>query len=669
MNGEQGKRMIRKLSVSLVMMLLIAQVGLAYLKTLGPYIVDSTGQPILLRGVGLGGWLVPEGYMVHIPGYGSPTDIENKIKDLIGSANTAQFFQLYRANYVSRTDIQLISQWGYNSIRLPFHYKVVYDPDQGAFRADGFALLDSLLAWCEASNLYVILDMHAAPGGQNKENHSDSDGIEARLWTNRANQVLAFKIWKKIAQRYANREIVGGYDLLNEPVLPSGYSNDVLRDFYHELTDSIRTVDKNHIVFIEGNWYATDFRDLTPPFVSNMVYSFHKYWNETSFATITDLVSMRTSYQFPLWMGESGENSNPWFYEAVQLFEQQNIGIGWCWWTHKKIETITSPLSSPVTPDYQVILDYWNGQGSRPSEAFAMAALFGMAENLAVDKCEFHPDVLKALFDPQFGTVSKPFKNHSVPGIVDAVDYDFGTNGVAYWDTDYRNVGDPGGTAYNHGGAYRNDGVDIEKAQDPLGGPYDVGWVDSGEWLNYTVNITAGGEYRVNLRVASPNSTGQIRLFIDNQPATDTLDVPQTGGWQTWTTLKIDSVPLPAGQHLFTVSFSTGGFNINRMEFILTTTDVQEEQGQEPLNFKLMQNYPNPFNPTTTISYELAATRFVSLRIYDTIGREVITLEGGIKPPGIYDVTWNAANEASGAYYYRLQAGEFLETKKLLLIK
>jgi endoglucanase len=667
MNGEHGKRMMGRLRVLLVMMLMMTQVGLAYLKALGPYIVDSTGQPILLRGVGLGGWLVPEGYMLHVPGFGSPTDIEDKINGLIGPTNTTQFFKLYRANYVSRTDIQLISQLGYNSIRLPFHYKVVYDPNQGAFRADGFALLDSLLAWCEASNLYVILDMHAAPGGQNKENHSDSDGIEARLWTNRANQVLTVKIWKEIARRYANRHIVGGYDLLNEPVLPSGYSNTVLRDFYREITDSIRTVDKNHIVFIEGNWYATDFALLTPPFVSNMVYSFHKYWSETSFGTISYLVSMRTSYQFPLWMGESGENSNPWFHEAVRLFEQQNIG--WCWWTHKKIETITSPLSSPISPDYQVILNYWNGQGSRPSESFAMTALFGMASNLAVDKCEFHPDVLKALFDVQFGTVSKPFGNHSIPGIVDAVDYDFGTNGVAYWDTDYRNVGSPGGTAYNHGGAYRNDGVDIEKAQDPLGGPYNVGWVESGEWLKYTVNVTAGGRYRVNLRVASPNSAGQVRLYLDDQPVTNNVNIPQTGGWQTWTTLTIDSVPLPVGQHLLTLSFSTGGFNINRMEFILTTTDVRDEQGQEPLNFKLMQNYPNPFNPTTQIKFTLEKEGFVTLKVYDVLGREVGTLVNEELAAGAYRAKFDAANLPSGTCFYVLMQRGIRLSNKMLFVK
>jgi endoglucanase len=654
---------VKKLGVLLVMMLVMAQGGFAYLRALGSNIVDSTGQPVLLRGVGLGGWLVPEGYMLHIPGYGSPADIESRIQDLIGPANTAQFYQLYRANYVNRNDIQLIAQWGFNSIRLPFHYKLVYDPDAGSFRADGFALMDSLLAWCEASNLYVVLDMHCAPGGQNNINISDSDGIEARLWTDPANQTLTIRIWKEIARRYAIRHIVGGYDLLNEPVLPTGYSNAVLRDFYRQLTDSIRTVDRNHIVFIEGNWYATDFNLLTPPFVTNMVYSFHKYWNETTFATISYLVSMRTSYLVPLWMGESGENSNPWFYESVRLFEQQNIG--WCWWTHKKIETITSPFSSPITSDYQAILNYWNGQVPRPSASSATTALYGMAQNLAVEHCELHPDILKSLLDIDFGTKSKPYKSLAVPGIVNAVDYDFGTNGIAYGDTDFKNVGGSSGTPYNRGYAYRNDGVDIEKCQDPSGAPYDVGWIESGEGMNYTVDIGRAGEYRVNLRVASPNTTGRICLFLDNQPITSSAVVPNTGGWQIWTTLSIDDVPFPPGQHLLTVSFPSGDFNFNRMEFILTSTDV----GPGSANNGMMQISRNQFSTTTEISYVLDTARSVTLKIYDAIGKEVATLEDGLKGQGTYRVTWNSANRSSGVYFCRLQVGNIFETKKILLVK
>jgi len=362
-------------------------------------------------------------------------------------------------------------------------------------------------------------------------------------------------------------------------------------------------------------------------------------------------------------MGESGENSNPWFYEAVRLFEQQDIG--WCWWTHKKIATITSPLSSPITPDYQVILNYWNGQGERPSASFATTALCGMAQNLAVDRCEFHPDVLKALFDVEFGTKSKPFKDLSLPGIVNAVDYDFGTNGVAYWDTDYKNVG---GTVYNHGSVYRNDGVDIEKSQDPSGAPYNVGWIESGEGMNYTVNVTSPGSHRVNLRVASPNSTGQIRLSIDNQPATNNISVPLTGGWQTWTTLSIENVLLPAGQHLLTVSFPTGGLNLNRMEFILTT-DVQEEQGQEPLKLKLMQNYPNPFNPTTQIKFTLEKEGFVTLKVYDVLGREVGTLVNEELTAGAYRAKFDAANLPSGTCFYVLAQRGIRLSNKMLFVK
>lgn len=647
---------------------MVAQASAGYLRAYGVNIVDadSTSRPILLRGVGLGGWLVPEGYMLHTPGYGSPSDIESKVRDLIGSANTAQFYQLYKANYVNRSDIQLIASWGFNSIRLPFHYKLLYDSAAATFRPDGFALLDSLISWCESANMYVIPDMHCAPGGQNNINISDSDGIEARLWTNPVNQVLTIKIWKEIARRYATKRIIAGYDLLNEPVLPSGHSNTELKNLYKAITDTIRTVDPNHIVFIEGNWYATDFSLLTPPFVTNMVYSFHKYWNETDLGSIVNMTSIRTQHFVPIWMGESGENSNPWFYETVRLFEQFNIG--WCWWTHKKVGTITSPLSSPISPDYQTVLNYWNGQAPRPTEAFATNALFQMAQNLALTSCELHPDVLKSLFDTEFGTQSKPFKNLSIPGIVHATDYDLGTNGVAYSDTDYKNVGSSS-TVYNHGYEYRNDGVDIEKCQDASGAPYNVGWMETGEWMKYTVSVATGGTYRVKLRVASLNATGQIRLYVDGQPVTNAVAVPNTGGWQSWTTLTIEGVALPSGQHQIMVSCPRAGFNFNRMEFIVVTAGVQELQAGVPVACELKQNYPNPFNPATKIQFAVRDRGLVTLKVMDALGRQVATLVNNDMQPGVYETTFDATGHASGAYFYRLLAPNFVETKKLLLVR
>ncbi|MFZ0390864.1 MAG: cellulase family glycosylhydrolase, partial [Calditrichia bacterium] len=479
---------------------MLPQSGNAFFHTDGKQIIDLDGNPILLQGMGLGGWLVPEGYMLKIPGYGSPTYIDSLVEDLIGPQNRDQFWQIYRDNYVNRSDILKLGEWGFNSIRLPFHYKLFYDTTAAAFRPEGFALLDSLLDWCAEAEIYVVLDMHCAPGGQNKDNISDSDGIEARLWTNPANRTLTMKIWKEIAGRYVNETRIIGYDLINEPVLPSGYSNAVLQDFYVQLTDTIRQVDNNHIVFIEGNWYATDFSQLTPPFDNNMVYSFHKYWNDTNVGTIQYLLDISNQYNVPLWMGESGENSNPWFWEAVRLFEQYNIG--WCWWTHKKIATLTSPRSAPLTAGYETVLNYWRGQTPRPSQSFAKNALFEMAGNLALPLCEERPGVLRALFDSDFGNQSHPFGTNNIPGTLYAVDYDFGSNAAGYKDEDFKNVQGPGGATWNQGWEYRNDGVDIEVCQDTSGPGYDVGWIEANEWLKFTVNVLSGGDYTLKLRVA-----------------------------------------------------------------------------------------------------------------------------------------------------------------------
>jgi hypothetical protein len=83
----------------------------------------------------------------------------------------------------------------------------------------------------------------------------------------------------------------------------------------------------------------------------------------------------------------------------------------------------------------------------------------------------------------------------------------------------------------------------------------------------------------------------------------------------------------------------------------------------------LEQNYPNPFNPSTSISFTLPSKSFVSLKVFDLLGREVATLVNEQKPAGTYTQKWNAANVSSGIYFYRLQADKFTETKKLVLLK
>jgi hypothetical protein len=88
-----------------------------------------------------------------------------------------------------------------------------------------------------------------------------------------------------------------------------------------------------------------------------------------------------------------------------------------------------------------------------------------------------------------------------------------------------------------------------------------------------------------------------------------------------------------------------------------------------PSDFSLMQDYPNPFNPSTTIQYAVPKLGLVSLTVYDLLGREVAVLVDGERPAGIHSVVWDASAQTSGVYFYRLQAGTFIDTKKLILLR
>lgn len=639
----------------------------AFLHTHGSEIVETDGSPILLKGVGLGGWLVPEGYMLHIPGYGSPTSIRNKIVDLIGSEATEEFYRLYRKNYVNETDIEQIAAWGFNSIRLPFHYRLI-SPEPGIFVEEGFLIIDSLLTWCKRNELYLILDMHCGPGGQNPDNISDSPG-EAQMWTVESNQDHTVEIWRAIAERYANEEWIGGYDLLNEPVLPSGYNNTHLRKLYIRIRDAVRAVDDKHIIFIEGNWYATDFDLLTPPFDENMVYSFHKYWNEVTHESVQAYLNIRNLYKIPLWLGESGENSNHWFAESVNLMEENDIG--WCWWTHKKVATITSPLSSPMSSNYQTILNYWNGIGPRPSQEFAVRALSEMAQNLGIESCEYRPGVIAALFDDAFMVRPEPYTEHVIPGTIPCVDYDLGKNGVAYYDSDYQKVRFDQAQPWNKGWKYRNDGVDIELCQDAQGAPFNVGWIDEGEWLKYSIDALHGGLYDVVFRIASPTSEGQMELSLNGQIITDAISIPATGGWQNWQSLTVDDLYIPEGKHILGLTFPKGGFNINEVRFRPHSNSLYEEV----IPFAYVgQNYPNPFNRTTRIPLILAHPMEVRVRLFSIRGDLIKTIIEDKFRAGLTEIVWDGTNfndkeVASGLYFYQVQIGDRARVKSLVLLK
>jgi endoglucanase len=625
---------------------------------------------IILRGIGLGGWLVPEGYMLQTASFAnSPTEIHNTIEALIGTANTDQFFTLYRKNYVGRADIDSIARWGFNSIRLPMHYALFTPRDQpGVYLQEGFAIVDSLLSWCESNKLYLILDLHCAPGGQNNGNISDYNPAYPSLWEDPQNRTRTVDLWKKLAERFATSEWIGGYDLLNETAWNLGSGNTPLRTLFVDITNAIRSVDQNHIIYIEGNWYATDFNGLTPPWDSNMVYSFHKYWNTNDQNSIASYLSIRDSYNVPLWLGESGENSNMWFTECIALMEAN--AIGWAWWPHKKLESTAGPLAALKSADYDYLLWYWNGEAAKPTVDFAVNALTSMANNLRIDRCVFHRDVIDALFRQPFTDARLPFAGNLIPGLIYAVNYDLGKNLVAYRDIGYQNTGSGG---WNNGGKYRNDGVDIEACADFPSNGYNVGWIESGEYLMYTVQVNQSGTYNLSLRAAGNAAGGMVQLRWDLLPLTPFVSIPATGGWQQWQSIELGQYALTAGTHTLGLFLYVGGFNVNLLDFALLSAGVTNEDNHAQ-SFALLQNHPNPFNPATTITYTLppgAAQRVVSLTVYDLLGREVATLVEGPQAPGMHNVLFDGSGLASGVYLYRLSVpGEgYVQNRSMVLVR
>ena len=559
-----------------------------FLKASNKQIVNGNNEEVILRGMGLGGWMIQEGYMMQTADFANTQhELKSKITALIGSTGMEAFYDAWLKNHVSEVDIDSLASWGFNSVRLPMHYNLYTLPieqepvtGENTWLQKGFDLTDSLLKWRTKNQIYLILDLHAAPGGQGKDaGISDYDATKPSLWENVENRKKTVALWKKLAERYAYSEWIGGYDLINETNWDLA-GNTALKNLYKDITDAIREVDQKHIIFIEGNWFANDFNGLTPPWDNNMVYSFHKYWTYNNKSVIQWMIDIRNTHNVPIWLGESGENSNTWFKECITLLEDNKIG--WAWWPMKKIDAIAGPLSITKTTEYETLLKYWKGLAPKPSGQFATDALMQIAENAKMQNCTYHPDVIDAMFRQINSNETKPYQHSDIPGIIYPTNFDLGSHGNAYFDKDVANYHLSTNTyvAWNRGWAYRNDGVDIEPCTDlGFSNNFNVANTEDGEWFQYTVNTAKTALYNINVRVASSNSSGFFHFQEDGADICSSVNVASTGGWQIWQTKTINNVVLTQGIHKLRFFVDNGGFNVNNFEFsqIGETTDVQTE--------------------------------------------------------------------------------------------
>ncbi len=551
--------------------------SMEFIKADGKVITNESGDTILLRGMGLGGWMVQEGYMLQTSEFAGPQwEIREKIVDLVGEEETDIFYDLWLENNVQKIDIDSMKRWGFNSVRVPLHYNLFTLPieeepvaGQNTWLDKGFELTDRLISWCKENEMYVILDLHAAPGGQGMAQEiSDYNPAYPSLWESQANRDKTVALWKRIAERYADEPAVGAYDLLNEPNwnLPGGT---LLREIYVDITEAIREVDNNHLLIIEGNWFANDFTGLTNPWDDNLAFGPHKYWSFNNPSDNDWLIALRDNNNVPIYLGESGENSNVWYNDAIRLLESE--GFSWAWWTIKKVESISGLFSINKSQNYQTLLNYWAGNGPKPSQELAVQALRGLAEASKLENCVYNHTVVDAMFRQVQTDEVIPFRDHSVPGIVHATDYDLGRNGSAYYDNQTATFHVTTGefTAWNNGWVYRNDGVDIEPTQDIVNSNgFNVGWIDSDEWMRYSINVEEDGLYNVITRVATPSTSGSFRIGVNGGDVTNDRFVPVSGGYQTWRPVIVEDVMLTTDDEYFTFRSIGDDYNLSSFEFI-----------------------------------------------------------------------------------------------------
>jgi hypothetical protein len=557
-----------------------------YLRADGKRIINERGENVLLRGMGLGGWMLQEGYMLRVNREGQQNKIRQRIDSLIGAKRTVEFYDAWLANGTRKIDIDSMRSWGFNSVRLPMHYNlytlpVEQEPVAGSntWLDKGFAMTDSLLRWCEANRLYLILDLHAAPGGQGNDlNISDGDTTKPSLWESEANKQKTIALWKKLAERYKDEPWIGAYDIINEPNW--GFAdtlndrnglqekgNEPLKKLMVDITAAIREVDKKHIVIIEGNGWGNNYNGIFPPWDKNMVVSYHKYWNRNDTGSIRHILEAREKYNVPVWLGETGENSNVWFSEAIHLLESHNIG--WAWWPLKKMG-FNNPLEIKSNEDYDKLVAYWSGRGPTPAADAAYKGLMELARSARLENAVYHKDVIDAMFRQPFSHTARPYHSNRVVGKteINAVDYDLGRNGVAYFDkdtADYRISGIRG--TGNRGRTYRNDGVDIRRDSLRLSSYY-VSDTEAGEWLQYTIDVAKPGKYTLGFSVASAGDTSSIEVKMNGVSAGPRLAVPNTGSLQAWQTAIMKHVPLRAGRQTLRIHVVRGGFNLATIQLV-----------------------------------------------------------------------------------------------------
>jgi endoglucanase len=345
-------------------------------------IIDGSGNPVILRGYNIGGWMNMENFLTGYPG--TESQHRRVLRKVLGTELYDAFFDRFMTVFFGDADAGYLASLGLNSIRIPFNYRHFEDDAKPFELAEsGFALLDRAITCCQRHSLYAVLDFHALPGSQNQHWHSDNGTHKAGFWVYKHFQDRVVGLWEALAARYRGNATVAGYNIMNEPADPDG---DKIKPFYDRVVEAVRHVDPDHIIFLDGNRYSTDFSAFENlPVYPNTVYSTHDYalpgfvyggpypgvtqgvyvdrdMVEETFLRRTEFMRGTGT---PIWIGEFGpvftgdpeRDDQKYQLLADQLDIYQRHGAGWAIWAYKDVGLQGLVSAAPDSPWIERIRD------------------------------------------------------------------------------------------------------------------------------------------------------------------------------------------------------------------------------------------------------------------------------------------------------------------------
>jgi aryl-phospho-beta-D-glucosidase BglC (GH1 family) len=346
-------------------------------------LINAQQEEVILRGVNLGGWLLQETWMCPLTGSESNSQTIEILTTRFGEEKASALLKSYAENYITQKDLQILSSLGCNCVRVPFWYRNFMDENYQFYSENpdeiyGFQLLDRLIEICQEEGIYIILDLHGAPGGQSSDHSTGAVG-SCLLYSDEQAQEATVQLWTAIAQRYQDCSVIAAYDLLNEPMnndtstypsLPAAGSSEAIAQtwkIYDLLYQAIRTVDQQHPIAVEGIWSTDCLPDPSLYGWENMIYELHLYDSQKEMIDyrISELTTVQKKYGVAVFVGEfnNGDQNQSYAYQkykkAKLSFTMWNYKVGkgnlGNWGLYSSSDSIVDLLND----SYEEILEKW----------------------------------------------------------------------------------------------------------------------------------------------------------------------------------------------------------------------------------------------------------------------------------------------------------------------